>query len=48
MSWLLDEQQHELESYDFIGICYYYKGDIQNAHHYHNKMMQGKAETEES
>mgnify|MGYP003879805463 FL=1 len=47
-AWLLKNQQSELLAYDFIGIQYYYLGDIDKANYYHHKLIIGEGEKVDS
>ena len=40
-SWYIKNEKSELISYEFIGICHYYQGNVAIAEYYHNKMIQG-------
>ena len=47
-AWLLNNREKELEAYDFLGIQYYYLGELANAQYYHNKLRIGRNEDSES
>jgi len=46
LSWYTKNHARELESYDCIGIEYYYMGNIDKSIYYHNRMMNRKFEGE--
>ncbi|EAS03967.2 proteindeformylase family protein (macronuclear) [Tetrahymena thermophila SB210] len=48
LSWLLQNENHELKAYDQLGKCYYYLGDLEKAYYYHEKMMIGEIEKDQS
>lgn len=47
-AWLLNKVVEELQCYDLIGMQYYYLGDVMKAKYYHDKMMNGKVEPDDS
>ena len=47
-AWELNDKAEEIKAYDFLGICYFYKGDLEGADYYHNRMVGGQVETEAS
>jgi hypothetical protein len=44
LAWFRKDRRVELESYDNIGLAYYYLGDINKAIYYHNRMMEKRLE----
>lgn len=44
LAWFRKDRRVELETYDCIGLAYYYLGDINKAIYYHNRMMEKKLE----
>lgn len=46
LAWFRKDKKTELESYDNIGLAYYYLGDINKAIYYHNRMMNKRFEGE--
>lgn len=46
-SWLLKNANKELKAYDYIGISYYYQGDMDKACYFHEKMMLGDIEKDD-
>lgn len=38
---MMNYKKAELMVYDYIGMCYFYKGDKSNALYYHLKMING-------
>lgn len=47
-AWLLEDRRSELRAYDAIGLQYYYMGQIEDANFYHEKMMNGDMEKQNS
>ena len=47
-SWLCNSKRYELLAYDMIGIQYFYLGETEKARYYHEKMMHGKTEPNNS
>jgi len=48
LAWDLDNPSAELDAYDYMGIQYYYMGDIERAEYYHDRAMRGKNEAPNS
>ena len=48
MAYYMESSKYELIAYDLIGIQYYYLGKLQLAEHYHNRMVTGELEPENS
>mmetsp|Transcript_10055 Transcript_10055/g.8576 ORF Transcript_10055/g.8576 Transcript_10055/m.8576 type:complete len:260 (-) Transcript_10055:57-836(-) len=48
LAWYTRNHKHELIAYDFMGVNYFYIGDIDKATYYHNKMCKGKLEPDGS
>jgi len=48
MAWHNKSLKDELQAYDSIGFQYYYMGEIELANYFHDKMSQGKPESEDS
>ncbi|KAL4427099.1 hypothetical protein ABPG74_004509 [Tetrahymena malaccensis] len=46
-SWLLKYEDQEINSYDFIGMSYFYLGSIDKAYQYHQMMIDGIKADEE-
>eukprot|EP00826_Nyctotherus_ovalis_P066977 TRINITY_DN9968_c0_g1_i22.p1 TRINITY_DN9968_c0_g1~~TRINITY_DN9968_c0_g1_i22.p1 ORF type:complete len:229 (+),score=75.15 TRINITY_DN9968_c0_g1_i22:685-1371(+) len=44
LAWFRRDRRVELETYDCIGLAYYYLGDINKAIYYHNRMMEKRLE----
>lgn len=44
LSWDIKSMKYELLAYDFIGMQYYYLGDIERARYYHERMWRGISE----
>ena len=40
-AWFLRSEKFELECYEYLGLYYFYKGQVLLAGHYHNKMTNG-------
>lgn len=40
----LNDKESELSSYDSIGMQYFYKGELEKAKYYHDRMVRGKVE----
>jgi hypothetical protein len=40
-AWYLKSSKWELVAYEFLGLIYFYKGNLSVAEHYHNKMTNG-------
>jgi hypothetical protein len=38
---MLDNLKLELQGYEYVGLCYYYLGELSIAEHYHQKMING-------
>lgn len=47
-AWKQNNVKYELQCYDFIGLQYYYLGDLKKAKYYHEKMMNGDREPKQS
>lgn len=47
-AWVLNSRRKELVAYDSLGLQYYYMGELENAHFYHEKMMVGNIERQAS
>jgi len=41
LAWSLNENKIELETYDLIGMQYYYLENLDKARYYHTRMMKG-------
>lgn len=48
LSWIVNDTNYELFTYDKISLCYYYKQDMDKAIFYHEKFAQGEFEPLES
>lgn len=48
LAWYLKDIDSELKAYDFIGIQFFYSGQLDKAKYYHNKMIHGNLEPENS
>jgi hypothetical protein len=48
IAWFLNNVDMELKAYDWIGIQYYYLGNLEKAKFYHNKMIDGEYEKADS
>lgn len=46
-TWISDNHEHELKAYDYLGMIYYYLGDLELAKKLHDRMTQGTTETSE-
>lgn len=46
LSWKLQDKNHESLVYDYIGLIYYYLGDMEISRCFHEKMTLGKNETD--
>jgi len=44
LTWLVNSQHYEIQSYDFLGICEYYCGNLERAAYFHQKMTLGQIE----
>lgn len=48
LAWKLEDHEHELHAYDSLGMIYYYKGELQMAEYFHNRMKKGLLEPKDS
>jgi tetratricopeptide (TPR) repeat protein len=48
LSWYRKHRGWEMKAYDFIGIAYYYLGEIEKSKYYHKRMWEGIYEGENS
>lgn len=48
MSWYLNNEAYEFLAYDEIGLCFYYLNEIEKAHFYHSRMLEGEKEPKNS
>lgn len=48
LAWFKSHKGWELQSYDFIGIAYYYLGELEKAKYYHRRMWEGIFESSNS
>ncbi|KAL4466709.1 hypothetical protein ABPG72_009515 [Tetrahymena utriculariae] len=46
-SWFIKQEDQEIDSYDFIGMSYFYLGSIDKAYQYHQMMIDGIKADEE-
>ncbi|CAD8079615.1 unnamed protein product [Paramecium primaurelia] len=44
LSWIINDTNYEIFTYDKISLCYYYKQDMNKAIYYHEKFAQGEYE----
>ena len=44
MSWYMKDNENELLAYDFMGMSFFYVGNIEKAFYYHKIMLLGKME----
>ncbi|CAD8101649.1 unnamed protein product [Paramecium sonneborni] len=44
LSWIVNDTNYEIFTYDKISLCYYYKQDMNKAIYYHEKFAQGEYE----
>ena len=47
-SWKLNDKDHEILSYDLIGMQFFYLGDLEKSKYYHQRMVDGEIEPENS
>lgn len=47
-SWMQNDKNNELLAYDYIGMQYYYLGDLEKSKYYHLKMVNGETEPKDS
>jgi hypothetical protein len=48
IAWHINSLKYELEAYDLLAIQYFYLGEVQKAHYYHERMLSGRAEAKDS
>lgn len=48
LAWEQGEEKFELQACDFLGLAYYYAGDLDKSKHFNDRMLRGKIECEES
>ena len=48
MSWKLNSSEHELKAYEMMGKYYFYVGDSIKAQFYHQRIVDGSLENENS
>jgi hypothetical protein len=44
LSWIVNDTNYEIFTYDKISLCYYYKQEMSKAIYYHEKFAQGEYE----
>lgn len=48
MSWYLNNKYQEVIAYDYLGVIYYYQGNLKTSEILHNRMSIGKTEGDQS
>jgi len=48
LAWEQGDERLELQACDFLGLAYYYAGDLEKSKHYNERMMRGKIECDDS
>ena len=48
LAWAENSTEWELKAYDFIGLAYYYMGELEKSKYYHKRMWEGICEDKNS
>ena len=48
IAWVVNDRQHELKAYDYLGMQYYYLGELNKSKYYNDRKMRGICEKKDS